>query len=70
MADNLTIFMCQLSRNLGVSTYWNPQILPRPVQIALLLPYYVVTNSTKKKCSEIKKTRYMPNIQLEMPNMH
>jgi hypothetical protein len=29
-ADNLTTFMCQLSRNLGASTFWNPQGLSRP----------------------------------------
>ena len=31
-ADNLTTFMCQLSRNLGASTLWNPRVLSRPVQ--------------------------------------
>jgi len=30
-ADNLTTFMCRLSWNLGASTSWNPQGLPRPV---------------------------------------
>jgi hypothetical protein len=30
--DNLTTFMCQLSRNLGASTSWNPKGLSRPVQ--------------------------------------
>ena len=30
-ADNLTTFMCRLSRNLGASTSWNPQDLSRPV---------------------------------------
>jgi hypothetical protein len=30
-ADNLTTFMCQLSRNLGASTSWNPKGLSRPV---------------------------------------
>jgi phage baseplate assembly protein gpV len=38
-ADNLTTFMCQLSRNVGATTSWNP---PEPVQacnvIALPLP--------------------------------
>jgi hypothetical protein len=29
MADNLTTFMCRLSRNLGASTSWNPQGLSR-----------------------------------------
>jgi len=30
-ADNLTTFVCRLSWNLGASTSWNPQGLPRPV---------------------------------------
>jgi hypothetical protein len=36
-ADNLTIFMCRLSWNLGVSTTWNPQGLSRPVMGLLML---------------------------------
>ena len=36
-ADNLTTFMCQLSRNLGASTSWNPQGLSRPVMGLLYL---------------------------------
>jgi hypothetical protein len=36
MADNLTTFMCLLSRNLGASTFWNPQGLSRPVMGLLL----------------------------------
>ena len=31
MADNLTTFMCQLSRNSGAWTSWNPKGLSRPV---------------------------------------
>jgi hypothetical protein len=30
-ADNLTTFICRLSRNLGASTSWNPKGLSRPV---------------------------------------
>jgi hypothetical protein len=30
-ADKLTTFMCQLSRNFGASTSWNPKGLSRPV---------------------------------------
>jgi hypothetical protein len=30
-ADNLTTFMCRLSRNSGASTSWNPKGLSRPV---------------------------------------
>ena len=41
-ADNLTTFMCQLSWNLGASTSWNPQGLPRPV-MGLLYLYLLPT---------------------------
>jgi hypothetical protein len=30
-ADNLTTFMCRLSKTLGASTSWSPKGLPRPV---------------------------------------
>jgi hypothetical protein len=40
MADNLTTFMCRLSRNLGASTSWNPQGLSRPAR-----KYYLNTIS-------------------------
>jgi hypothetical protein len=36
-ADNLTTFMCRLSRNLGASTSWNPKGLSRPVMGLLYL---------------------------------
>jgi hypothetical protein len=36
-ADNLTIFTCRLSRNLGASTSWNPKDLSRPVMGLLYL---------------------------------
>ena len=38
MADNLTNFMCRLSRNLWASNSWNPQGLSKPV-IGLLYLY-------------------------------
>ena len=37
-ADNLTIFMCRLSWNLGASTSWNPQGLSRP-RNGIALPF-------------------------------
>ena len=38
-ADNLTTFMCRLSRNLGASTSWKPQGLSTPVTgLLYLLP--------------------------------
>ena len=36
-ADNLTTFMCRLSRNSGASTSWNPKDLSRPVAGKLYL---------------------------------
>jgi hypothetical protein len=39
MADNLTTFMCRLSRNLWASTSWNPKGLSRPVMGLLYLSY-------------------------------
>jgi hypothetical protein len=36
-ADNLTTFMCQMSRNSGPSTSWNPKGLSRPVTGKLYL---------------------------------
>ena len=36
-ADNLTIFTCRFSWNLGASTSWNPQGLSRPVMGLLYL---------------------------------
>jgi hypothetical protein len=35
----LITFMCRMSWNLGASTSWNPQGLPRPV-MAIALPFY------------------------------
>jgi hypothetical protein len=43
-ADNLTTFMCRLSRNLGASTSWNPQGLSRPV-MGLLYLYNITLNT-------------------------
>jgi len=36
-ANNLATFMCQLSWNMGASTFWNPQGLSRAVQGLLYL---------------------------------
>jgi hypothetical protein len=47
-ADNLTIFMCRLSRNLGASTSWNPQGLFRPVMELLYLYYVNVVSFTPR----------------------
>jgi hypothetical protein len=42
-ADNLTTFMCRLSKNLGPSTSWNPKGLSRPVMGLLYLYLKVIT---------------------------
>jgi hypothetical protein len=48
-ADNLTTFMCQLSRNLGASTSWNPQGLSRPVMGLLFYVEIKVTFSVSNR---------------------
>jgi hypothetical protein len=45
-ADNLATFMCRLSSNLGASTSWNPQGLPRPV-MGLLYLYLVLSDAVE-----------------------
>jgi hypothetical protein len=50
-ADNLTTFMCRLSKNLGASTFWSPKGLSRPV-MGLLYLYLLVG---VKPVSDIKE---------------
>jgi hypothetical protein len=45
-ADNLTTFMCRLSRNLGASTSWNPKGLSRPV-VGFLYLYLIQSKRTR-----------------------
>jgi hypothetical protein len=50
-ADNLTTYICRLSRNLGALTSWNPQGLSRPVMGLLYLYLYQRSNSiTGSEC--------------------
>jgi hypothetical protein len=52
MADNLTTFMCRLSRNLGDSTSWNPKGLSRPVtQVTLSETAVSVCQSLDRSCT-------------------
>jgi hypothetical protein len=44
-ADNLTTFMCRVSRNLGASNSWNPKGLSRPVMGLLYLLIHSSNNS-------------------------
>jgi hypothetical protein len=58
MADNLTTFMCRLSRNLGASTSWNPVGLSRPVMGLLYLFFLgiVGTGQNQIRFNEIRST--------------
>jgi hypothetical protein len=49
-ADNLTTFMCRLSRNLAASTSWNPKGLSRPVMGLLYLNGAIMWN----KCACVR----------------
>jgi hypothetical protein len=40
-ADNLTTFMCRLSKNLGASTSWDPKGLSRPAMGLLFICIYI-----------------------------
>jgi hypothetical protein len=54
-ADNLTTFMCRLSRNLGASTSWNPLGLSRPVMGLLYLstkPVMTFASPSTFRCSK------------------
>ena len=56
MADNLTIFMCRMSLNLGASTSWNPQGLSRPVMGLLLTTVLTIWYEEKDtRCEETMK---------------
>jgi len=44
-ADNLTIFMCLFSWNLGASTSWNPQSLSKPVMGLFLFLWCVLSKN-------------------------
>jgi hypothetical protein len=57
MADNLTTFMCRLSRNLGASTSRNPKGLSRPV-MGLLFLKDSFAKSTGKNC----RPYYYPSV--------
>ena len=51
-ADNLTIFMCRLSWNLGASAFWNPLCLPRPVMGLLYFYLYLLCAQSNVLCSK------------------
>jgi hypothetical protein len=55
-ADNLTTFMCRLSKNLGASTSWSPKGLPRPVMGLL---YLLVPSNDLKLYSEAQDFEYV-----------
>jgi hypothetical protein len=43
--DNLTTFMCRLSKNLGASTSWSPKVLSRP-EMGLFYLYIRISEQT------------------------
>jgi hypothetical protein len=65
-ADNLTTFMCRLSRNLGSSTSWNPKGLSRPVMGLLYLCFTrpVKTTAPFIKTSHISNAFLKPQRRL------
>jgi hypothetical protein len=59
-ADNLTTFMCRLSRNLGASTSWNPKGLSRPVMgLLFFLECYCGFWQVKSQHQDVDKQRMM-----------
>ena len=58
-ADNLTTFMCRLSRNLGASTSWNPQGLSRPVMGLLYLYLYHEPENLLPVCNFTRKNLHV-----------
>jgi hypothetical protein len=63
-ADNLTTFMCRLSRNQGASTSWNPKGLSRPVMGLLYVDRVCCTMSNV----ELKSTLFLVCFMLVSPN--
>ena len=59
-ADNLTTFMCRLSRNLGASTSWNPQGLSRTVMGLL----YRALHTQRLGYEQHRKCTYKPKIEM------
>ena len=55
-ADNLTTFMCRLSRNLEASTSWKLQGLSRPVMELLYLDLYLINRATDAQSIRRLKT--------------
>ena len=49
-ANNLTTFMCRMSRNMGVSPYWNPQGLSRDY-----FTFFILVLSQKERMKELFK---------------
>jgi hypothetical protein len=62
-ADNLTTFLCRLSRNSGASTSWNPKGLSRPVAGKLYLYVYIRTPSRLSICWFLQETGFNSSLQ-------
>jgi hypothetical protein len=57
MADNLTTFMCRVSRNYGASTSGNSKGPSRPVAGKLYLLYITVRTLGQKMNKELKQSK-------------
>jgi hypothetical protein len=69
-ADNLTTFMCRLSRNLGASSSWKPNGLSRPVMELLYLYLYLKDEGGTVLCGTFHcdEDGY-PSVQVTYPNV-
>jgi hypothetical protein len=68
-ADNLTTFMCRLSRNLGASTSWTPQGLSRPVMgLLYLFTIYMKTIFVHQFSDDLRKLRFSVYKSLSWPD--
>jgi hypothetical protein len=63
-ADNLTTFMCRLSKNLGASTSWSPKGLPRPVMSLLYLYLCSLTFELHTQCFTLLMYVYASSAQI------
>jgi hypothetical protein len=67
-ADNIATLMCRQSRNLGVSTFWNPQGLSRPELGLLYLSGFCSTLSRPQGHSTVGRIISMRNSNYAVEN--
>ena len=68
-ADNLTTFMCRLSRNLEASISWNPLNLSRPVQGLLYLYLSRFAQCHMLKCITLHERTKIQILTLYSPEL-